>query len=137
LAVVFVLLLPWRPAASAADWTPEMWVDENTLELRTTEPGEEPHWSPVWVAVVDGQLYVRLGDRAAGRVERNVDNPHLGLRIAGQEFPHVRGEPAPEMASRVAAEIKEKYWSDVFIRFFPHPLTLRLVRDDEPGQSDD
>jgi hypothetical protein len=135
--VTFVLALPWRPAAGAAAWTPELWVDENTLELRTTEPGERAHWSPVWVAVVDDQLYVRLGSRAAGRVERNVDKPYLGLRIAGQEFPHVRGEPAPEMAGRVAEEIAEKYWSDVFIRFVPHPLTLRLVLGDEPPADDD
>jgi hypothetical protein len=67
-------------------------------------------------------------------VERNVNKPYLGLRIAGQEFPRVRGEPAPEMAGRVAAEIKEKYWSDVFIRFFSHPLTLRLVREEAPHE---
>jgi hypothetical protein len=23
----------------------------------------------------------------------------------------------------------EKYWSDLFIRFIPHPLTMRLVPD--------
>jgi hypothetical protein len=135
--VAFVLALSWRLGAVATDWTPELWVDEATLELRTTDPGEEPHWSPVWVAVLDDQLYVRLGGRAAGRVERNVNKPYLGMRIAGREFPRVRGEPAPEMAERVAAEIKEKYWSDVFIRFFPHPLTLRLVLDAEPQAQDD
>jgi hypothetical protein len=132
-----VLVFSWRPEAAAADWTPELWVDEDTLDLRTTDPGEKPRWSPVWVAVLDDQLYVRLGGRAAGRVERNVDAPYLGMRIAGREFPRVRGEPAPEMAERVAAEIREKYWSDVFIRFFPHPLTLRLVLDAEHQAGDD
>jgi len=121
------LTLALVTAAHAAEWTPELWVDEDTVSLRTTDPDADPHWSPVWVAIVDGQLYVRLGSRAAGRIERNVTAPLIGVQIAGAEFESVRAEPAPEMAERVADEIAQKYWSDVFIRFFPHPLTLRLV----------
>ena len=30
------------------------------------------------------------------------------------------------MAERVAAAMADKYWSDIFVRFFAHPLTLRL-----------
>jgi hypothetical protein len=30
------------------------------------------------------------------------------------------------MAEKVAAAIAQKYWSDVVIRWFPHPLTVRL-----------
>lgn len=125
-----LLLAVASAAAHAADWTPELWADEDTLELRTTDPGADPHWSPVWVAVVDGQLYVRLGGRAAGRIERNTTAPTVGVRIAGQEFSEVVGEPAPEVADRVAHEMAEKYWSDLFIRLAPHPLTLRLVPRD-------
>lgn len=122
------LLLAGRPAnATEPQWTPGLWVDQDTLELRTTDPGEPPHWSKVWLAVVDDQLYVRLGTRAAGRIERNTGGPEVGVRIAGEEFEQVRVENAPEMAERVAAEIGEKYWSDVVIRFAAHPLTLRLV----------
>jgi hypothetical protein len=131
--VVFVFalaaLLGARSAATAADaaWTPELWADEDTLDLRTTEPGEPPHWSTLWVAVVDGQLYVRLGSRAAARIERNTTAPEVGVRIAGREFERVRAENAPQMAERVATEIAEKYWSDVLVRYMAHPLTLRLV----------
>jgi hypothetical protein len=31
------------------------------------------------------------------------------------------------MADAVAQAMADKYWSDVFVRFFSHPLTLRLV----------
>jgi hypothetical protein len=111
-------------------WTPADWTEEDTVELRTTAAGEEPHWFKVWVAVVDGQLYVRLGRRAAERIEGNTAEPIVGVRIAGKEFERVRGTAAPEMAERVAEEIARKYWSDVLIRHVAHPLTLRL--DPEP-----
>lgn len=112
---------------SASGWEPASWADEDTVELRTTKEGEEPHWFKVWVAVVDDQLYVRLGSRAVERIEQNTTKPVVGVRIAGQEFERVLGEPAPEMAERVAATIADKYWSDVLIRHAAHPLTLRLV----------
>jgi hypothetical protein len=111
----------------AEGWTPALWADENTLDLRTTGEGPEPYWFPVWLAVVDDQLYVRLGSRATERIESNTTKPEVGVRIAGQEFPRVRGEPAPEMAERVAAEMAEKYWTDAIVRYVAHPLTLRLV----------
>jgi hypothetical protein len=124
-ALSSLLFIAATPAA--ADWTPALWADEDTLELRTTAPEADAHWFPVWLAVLDGAVYVRLGNRAAGRWERNTDRPYVGVRIAGAEFDRVRTEEAPDMAERVAREIAEKYWSDIFIRFFPHPLTLRLV----------
>lgn len=132
-----VTLLVAATAAGAAEWTPALWVDQNTLELRTTDPGADPHWFPVWVAVLDGDVYVRLGKRAAGRIERNTTAPYVGVRIAGQEFPRVHAVPAPEMAARVAKEMREKYWTDVFVRFFAHPMTLRLVPEVEAAPATD
>ncbi|HWP66031.1 MAG TPA: hypothetical protein VNO26_08980 [Candidatus Limnocylindria bacterium] len=124
-----VALTPLGSPAAAAEpqWTPHLWVDEDVVELRTTRPGEPPHWFKVWVAVVDDQLYVRLGRRASERIEQNTTAPEVAVRIAGQEFERVRVENAPEMAERVADEMAEKYWTDVFVRWLPHPLTLRLV----------
>jgi hypothetical protein len=127
LVVAATLLLGRGVRAAEPRWTPELWVDENTLELRTTRPGEAPHWFKVWVAVVDDQLYARLGRRAAERIEHNTTAPEVAVRIAGDEFDHVRVENAPEMAGRVAAELAEKYWTDVLVRLAPHPLTVRLV----------
>jgi hypothetical protein len=114
-------------SALAADWTPRRYADADTIELRTVEAGKGEHWFPVWIVVIDDHVYVRLGSRAAGRVERNEAKPYLGVRILGDEFARVRGEPAPEQGARVADAIAEKYWSDKLLRFFSHPLTLRLV----------
>jgi hypothetical protein len=127
LVVTAAILLGSTARADEPRWTPALWVDQNTVELRTTRAGEASHWFKVWVAVVDDQLYVRLGSRAAERIEHNTTAPEVTVRIAGQEFEHVRVENAPDMAQRVAAELAEKYWTDVLIRHFSHPLTLRLV----------
>jgi len=119
----------------AADWTPQAWTNESTVELRTTDPGQEPHWFPVWLVVIDGQLYVRLGSRAAGRFDRNVSKPVIGVRIAGKTFEQVRGVQAPDMVEKVAAAMGQKYWSDLFVAYMSHPYTLRL--EPVPGASGD
>jgi hypothetical protein len=77
--------------------------------------------------VIDDQVYVRLGTRAADRVNENTTAPMLGVEVAGQRFDRVRAVPAPEYAERVAEAIADKYTSDLFIRWMSHPLTLRLV----------
>jgi len=113
--------------ADVAGGMPSAWTSESTVELCTTDSGEPMHCFPVWLVVLDGQLYVRLGTRAAGRVERSTTKPFLEVGIAGERFPHVRGIPVPEEAGRVADAMAAKYWSDVLVRHVTHPLTLRLV----------
>jgi hypothetical protein len=127
IAVLFgALVLTSVRAVSATGWTPTAWAGQDTVELRTTDPGEEPHWFKVWLVVLDGQVYVRLGTRAAGRVERNQGGKTIAVRIAGQEFDKVQVVPAPDKAEAVAAEMSDKYWSDVLVHHFSHPLTARL-----------
>jgi hypothetical protein len=123
------LLLSVRPCGAA--WDPESFRDVDTLDFLTVDPEDGEHWSPVWLVVVDGQVYIRLGSRAAGRIEGNATAPYIGIKIAGQQFDKVRADPVPEMAERVAAAMADKYWSDVFVRFFSHPLTMRLVVENE------
>lgn len=118
---------PAPPQPAAAAWTPAAWSAEDTVELTTDVAGEGLHTFPVWLVVLDGQLYVRLGGRAAARVEQSREAPFVGVTVAGRRFERVRAEPVPDMAERVADAMAEKYWSDVFIRFVPHPLTARLV----------
>ena len=124
LLVAFSLVL--SAGAARADWTPSAFAAEETLEFLTIEEGEE-HWSPVWLVVIDDQVYVRLGSRAAGRYEGNATKPYLKVRIAGQQFDTVLGDPAPVMAEAVDTAMASKYWSDIFIRYAAHPLTLRLT----------
>jgi hypothetical protein len=127
LPVVAAIVLAAAGDARGAEWTPPAWAAADTLELRTDVPGEGPYWFKVWLVTLDDQLYVRLGTRAASRIERSRTRPLVGVRVGGAEFDRVRGVPAPEMAERVAAAMGEKYTSDLLVRFFPHPLTLRLV----------
>ena len=117
--------------ANAAEWNPQAFAQEETLSMRTVGPEEGEYWFPVWLVVIDGQVYVRLGSRAADRVRENKTAPQLAIKIAGQQFDAVTGEDAPDMADAVANAMAEKYWSDLFIRFFPHPLTLRLRPEEQ------
>jgi hypothetical protein len=120
-------------AAGAASWTPREWATASTIELRTKCPGEAEHWFPVWVVVLDDQVYVRLGTRAANRIACNETSPYLGVRIGGQQFDRVQGVPVPGDAGRVAQAMAAKYWSDLIVHYMSHPLTLRLVPESTPG----
>jgi len=117
-------------SAATADGTPA-WnlptlAKENTLDFLTIGPEEGEHWSRVWVVAVDDHLYLRLGNRAASRLEKNTQAPWVKVRIAGGEFDRVRADPAPEMADRVAAAMAAKYWTDILVRYSRHPLIVRL-----------
>jgi hypothetical protein len=125
LALVIVALTLTAAAARAA-WDPPAFSTEETLEFLTVEEGSE-HWSTVWLVVIDGQVYIRLGSRAAGRIEGNATKPFVQVRLAGQTFPKVKAESVPDMADAVATAMAEKYWSDVLVRHFSHPLTMRLT----------
>src|SRR3989442_13765902 len=102
--------------SAAAEWTPHAYADASTIELRTVAAGEGEHWFPVWGGGIDDQVYVRLGPRAAGRIEKNQAAPHVGGRILGQQFERVRGGPAPRYAERGAKAMAAKDWRDVIIR---------------------
>lgn len=114
------------PLPPGAQWTPAAWTGEDTIALRSDCDGEGEKWSPVWLVVLDDQLYVRLGSRAAGRVQCNRDGK-LPVRIAGAQFDDTIMTPVPDLAVRVADAMADKYPSDVLVRYFPHPLTLRIA----------
>lgn len=117
------------PAVNADNgtWTPADWEDIDALEVLTTGPDEGEYWSKLWLVVIDDQLFVRLGTRATERIERNTTAPYVSVRIAGQRFDRVRAQHVPEFRERVAKAMGKKYWTDLIIRFFPHPMTIRLI----------
>ncbi len=117
------------PLASATGWDPNAFKDESTLQFLTVGPDEGEHWSTVWLVVIDGQLYVRLGSTAARRIERNTAAPFVKVRIAGQEFDKVKVVAAPEMTDQVAAAMADKYWLDFLVRGVRHDLTARLIAE--------
>src|SRR5213593_3433990 len=126
LAAALFVVLSAAPIG-AAEWKPGAYASESTLQLRTTAPGEGDHWFPVWLVVFDDQVYVRLGTRAADRIERNTTKPYVSVRVAGQQFDRIKAVAAPESVERVAHAMADKYWSDVLVRHMDHPLTMRLA----------
>ena len=113
--------------AAAAEWTPGAWAAEDTLQFRTDCPDEPGYWSYVWLVVLDGDVWIRLGSRAAGRFDCSSTKPLTSIKIAGQEFAKVELVNTPEMADRVAAAMAEKYTSDILVRYSTHPYTMKLV----------
>ena len=136
--LVVGLLVAWGALTSSpglpAGWNPDAIAKQNTIKLRTIGPREGEYWFPVWVVVLGRDVYVRLGSRAARRVQENTVAPYLGVEVEGQRFDKVQGVPAPESAQQVAAAMAEKYWSDIVVRYMSHPLTLRLVPEELAGQ---
>jgi hypothetical protein len=119
-------------AARAADsavpgWDPNAFSDQSTLQIMTVGPEEGEHWSKLWLAVIDGQVYVRLGEKSFGRVQKNTANPYVKVKIGDDEFDKVKLEPALDMKDKVAAAMKDKYFMDILIRHESHPMTARLV----------
>lgn len=125
--VLLSVLLLTATTAFAAEWTPAAWESEDTLEFRSDCPDEGEHWSYVWLVVLDGDVYVRLGSRAAARVDCSTSKPMTAIRIAGQTFDNVEMVSSPQMAELVAAAMGEKYWTDMFISVLNHPYTMKLV----------
>jgi hypothetical protein len=125
IAPLFPLLLLSVPAWAA--WDPQAFSKEDTLEYLTVGPEEGEHWSTVWLVVIDDQVYVRLGSRASDRMEKNKTKPIVKVRVAGQEFENVKAEAVPDMVEPVNKAMADKYTSDVFVKYFNHPLTMRLV----------
>lgn len=120
-----IALLP--TLAAAADWSPEQWKHQDTLQFRTDCPNQGEHWSFVWLVVLDGDVWIRLGGRAGGRVECNSTKPLTTIKIFGKEFANVELVSTPDMAERVAAAMAEKYSTDLFVRYMDHPYTMKVV----------
>ncbi len=134
-------LLPWMLSLSllhaAPQWSAAELRDQSTIELLTVGPDEEEHWSTVWFVVIDDVLYLRLGPRAAKRIDQNTTAPRLQVRAAGREAQPMRYEKAPDRAEAVAAAMRNKYWSDVLGEPFrklgltSQTVILRLSVDDD------
>ena len=116
-------------------WDPTVFRDASTIKVMTTEPDAGEHWSNLWVVVVDGQPYVRLGDRSYGRIQRNTTSPFVKLKVADQQFDKVKVEEMPDMKEKVGAAMADKYWMDVLIRHESHPMVARLIPEAAPPQT--
>lgn len=126
------LSLAFLAAPASAAWDPARYTEEDTLDFLTVGPEGSEHWSRVWLVVIDGQLYIRLGSRAAARIKANTRAHLVSVWIAKEEFTRIEAVPAPEMAKAVAAAMAEKYTTDIFVRHFDHPLTIKLIPAEVP-----
>jgi hypothetical protein len=127
-ALAIAMIAPARAADNAVPgWDPNAFRDLSTLQIMTVGPEEGEHWSRLWLAVIDGQVYVRLGDKSFGRVQKNTANPYVKVKIGDNEFDKVKLEPALDMKDKVAAAMKDKYFMDFLVRNESHPMTARLV----------
>lgn len=118
---------------SVTSWDPAAFRDLSTLEFRTVGPEEGEHWSTVWLVVIDAQVYIRLGAKAAERMRRNTTAPIVAVRIGGRVYERVRADEAAAMAGPVGTAMGDKYWTDLFIRHAAHPLTMRLHPEPAAG----
>jgi len=133
-----VLLIAFAATAGADDkavpgWDPAMFRQASTIKIMTTEPNVGEHWSNLWVVVIDGQPYVRLGERAYARIRKNTTSPYVKLKVAGKEFDQVKVEEMPDMKEKVATAMAAKYWMDFLVRHELHPMVARLVPEVPPA----
>src|SRR5271156_883245 len=136
----FVLSIALATAARADEkvvpgWDPTVFRDAGTIKIMTTEPDAGEHWSNLCVVVIDGQPYVRLGDRAYGRIQKNTTSPYVKLKVADKEFDKVKVEEMPDMKEKVATAMADKYWMDILIRHESHPMVARLVPEASPPET--
>jgi hypothetical protein len=115
--ILLTALFASAPArASAPDWNAAAGVQ--TVEIVTTNDDGTPRDTTIWLAVVDGQGYIRTGHTHwEGNIERN---PEVVLRIDRAEYP-LRAEFVEDAALRARIEqvFREKYgFSDAFIGMF-------------------
>jgi len=110
------------------DWTPLAEVQE--IQVLSENPDATPRETTVWLAVVDGQGFIRTGNTSwYPNLEQR---PSIGVRVAGREYA-VRAELIDEdeaLRDRVFAAFRAKYgWSDRMVGwFFPgDPHIIRLA----------
>src|ERR1700735_1761334 len=108
-----------RVRQSSAGMRSHCLLRRGTIKIMTTEPDVGEHWSNLWVVVVDGQPYVRLGDRSYGRIQRNTTSPCVKLKVADQEFDKVKVDEMPDMKEKVAAAMADKHLDG-----HPHPARV-------------
>ena len=122
-----LLMAALAAAAAAPDWN--ALKDVETIEIVTTDEDGSSRDTTIWLAVVDGQGYIRTGNSTwKGNIERN---PDVTLRVEDTEYP-VRAEfvTDADLKTRVEQTLRDKYgFSDSFIGIFRigEPNIMRLV----------
>ena len=130
--LVFFLASGAGIASAESESAPPAWnevAEVGTVEVLTVDEDGSTRETTVWLAVVDGQGYLRIGGtRWGGNLSRD---PQLVLRIEEREYA-LRTEATEDEAlrERITATFREKYgfWDAVIglIRS-DHPMIMRLL----------
>ncbi|MHC4819725.1 MAG: hypothetical protein ACYTF8_16895 [Planctomycetota bacterium] len=127
LSMLACMVWPAAAPAEAPDWAAA--ADVRVVNVVTLDEDGDTRDTKVWLAVVDGQGYIRTGGTTWGdNVERD---PLLVLRIEGTEYP-LRAEFVEDDAQRegIVASFREKYgWTDGMFNIFrgSRPRIMRLL----------
>ena len=127
LSVFACLAWPIAASADAPDWVAV--ADVRVVNVVTHDEEGDARDTKVWLAVVDGQGYIRTGGTTWGdNVERD---PLLVLRVEGTEYP-LRAEFVEDdtLRERIVASFREKYgWTDGALNFIrgSRPRIMRLL----------
>ncbi len=114
-------------AAEVPDWG--SLADVKQIQVLTTNEDGSARETTIWLAVLEGQAYIRTSNRTrwGGNVERD---PDIALRIEGTEYllraSFVTDE---DLRERVVKAFREKYgWFDGFVNFVrgSSPRIMRL-----------
>ena len=106
LVLYLALLLPLPVSAAAPDW--KGFADVDTVVVLTRDDDGAPRETTVWLAVLDGQGYIRTGGTHWGaNVKRD---PDITLRIGDADFA-LRAEFVEDEALREKVEqvFRDKY----------------------------
>jgi hypothetical protein len=98
--------MPLRAAQEPPTW--DALADESTIQVVTVDPNGAERDTTIWLAVIDGQGYIRTGNtRWFANLQRD---PALRLRAAGVEYP-LKTEliQDPALCTRIDAAFREKY----------------------------
>jgi hypothetical protein len=114
-------------AAPAVDWS--RFTDVDTIFVVTADEDGASRETKIWIAVVDGQAYIRTGGTTWGdNVKRD---PAITLRIEGADYPvDVTFIEDDALRERVETTFREKYgWSDAVIGLIrgSRPLIMQVA----------
>lgn len=127
LLLVLGLCTPLVAQAAGPDWDAVAAVEE--VDVLTTNEDGSPRDTVIWLAVLDGQGYIRTSQSTTwgGNVERQ---PDIALRIEEQEYPLRASFVSDEaLREKIVATFREKYgWTDGMLNFMrgSDPRIMRL-----------
>ena len=128
LAALVSILASAAAIAAEPDW--EQVKDVGRIEVITHDQDGDVRETTIWLAVLDGQGFIRTGSTTWGdNIKRNPDD--VVLKIEGVEYP-LRAELIENdtLRERVVAAFRAKYgWSDGAVNFIrgKRPLIMHMI----------